>query len=216
MEAENVKTETLIDLTSRDTRRRAPLGRTALIAIALSIGAAWIGLVVTLGVRSDIEAALGTVRFLFKFVFSGGLALAATWFAVCASRPAARLAPAAIALAVTALALIASVLAELISVSPQEWAARMIGSNSFVCVVAIPLLAIVPLSLLLIAMRRGAAGSPMLAGAACGLAAGAAAATAYAAHCPDDSPLFVAVWYVLAIAITTAAGALIGARALRW
>ena len=31
----------------------------------------------------------------------------------------------------------------------------------------------------------------------------------YAAHCTDDSPLFVATWYTLAIAILTAAA---GAR----
>jgi hypothetical protein len=35
-------------------------------------------------------------------------------------------------------------------------------------------------------------------------------------HCPDDSPLFVAVWYPIAIAFMTAVGAALGARLLRW
>jgi hypothetical protein len=42
------------------------------------------------------------------------------------------------------------------------------------------------------------------------------AGTLYALHCPDDSPLFVGIWYVLAAAIVTLAGALCGARLLRW
>ncbi len=211
-----METKALIDLISRDTRRRATLGRTALTAVALALGAAWLSVLMTIGVRPDINGVLGTARFLFKFFFSGGLALAATWFAVRASRPGARLAPAALALGVLALALAASVLAELVLVRPQEWATRMVGFNYLECLLTIPLLAIVPLSLMLIAMKRGAPQYPVLAGAACGLAAGAAAATAYAAHCTDDSPLFVAVWYVLAVAITASIGALIGGRTLRW
>ena len=35
-------------------------------------------------------------------------------------------------------------------------------------------------------------------------------------RCPDDSPLFVAVWYLLAIAIVALTGRVIGARLLRW
>ncbi|MCL2429688.1 MAG: NrsF family protein, partial [Alphaproteobacteria bacterium] len=58
--------------------------------------------------------------------------------------------------------------------------------------------------------------SPGLAGAAAGLAASGAAVVLYASHCPDDSPLFVAVWYSSAIAIVAAAGFLAGARLLRW
>jgi hypothetical protein len=46
--------------------------------------------------------------------------------------------------------------------------------------------------------------------------AAALAATVYAAHCTDDSPLFVATWYSLAIAFVTVVGAVIGSRVLRW
>jgi hypothetical protein len=38
----------------------------------------------------------------------------------------------------------------------------------------------------------------------------------YAAHCSDDSPLFVATWYTLATALVAAIGALAGARFLRF
>jgi hypothetical protein len=53
-------------------------------------------------------------------------------------------------------------------------------------------------------------------GAVAGLLAGGLAATLYATHCPDDSPLFVAIWYSLAIALVVLAGAVVGRRVLRW
>jgi hypothetical protein len=49
-----------------------------------------------------------------------------------------------------------------------------------------------------------------------GLAAGGLAAAIYALFCDQDSPLFVATWYVLGVLIVTAIGAAIGSRLLRW
>ena len=66
------------------------------------------------------------------------------------------------------------------------------------------------------ALRQGAPEHPALAGAAAGLLAGAIGAALYATHCPDDSPLFVAAWYSLAIGFVVALGAVAGARLLRW
>jgi hypothetical protein len=57
---------------------------------------------------------------------------------------------------------------------------------------------------------------PALAGAVAGLLSAGLAATLYAAHCTDDSPLFVATWYTIATALVTAVGALIGSRVLRF
>lgn len=52
-----------------------------------------------------------------------------------------------------------------------------------------------PLSFLLLALRHGAPASPRIAGAVAGLLAGGIAATIYALHYTDSSPLFAAVWY---------------------
>jgi hypothetical protein len=65
-------------------------------------------------------------------------------------------------------------------------------------------------------LRHGAPSRPTLAGAVAGLAAGGLAATFYAAHCTDDSPLFVATWYTIAIAVLTLLGALGASRIARW
>jgi hypothetical protein len=42
------------------------------------------------------------------------------------------------------------------------------------------------------------------------------AATLYASHCTDDSPLFVATWYTIATALVSAIGALAGTKLLRY
>jgi hypothetical protein len=46
--------------------------------------------------------------------------------------------------------------------------------------------------------------------------AGGLGAMLYAIHCVDDSPLFVALWYVPAVALVTLTGTLMGSRILRW
>jgi hypothetical protein len=38
----------------------------------------------------------------------------------------------------------------------------------------------------------------------------------YAVNCTDDSPLFVAVWYSLAIVTVSFVGAVAGRKLLRW
>jgi hypothetical protein len=68
----------------------------------------------------------------------------------------------------------------------------------------------------LLALRHGAPERPDLAEAAAGVFAGAIGAAFYATHCPDDSPLFVATWYSLAIGLVVVAGKLAGRQLLRW
>ncbi len=78
------------------------------------------------------------------------------------------------------------------------------------------LIGIGPLAVFLLALRHGAPTRPGLAGTVAGLLAGGLAATFYAAHCTDDSPLFVATWYSIAVAGLAALGGIIGRRVARW
>jgi len=48
------------------------------------------------------------------------------------------------------------------------------------------------------------------------LLAGALGALVYALHCPETATPFLAVWYVVGMAIPTALGAILGPRLLRW
>ena len=93
---------------------------------------------------------------------------------------------------------------------------RLIGTNSRVCLTAIPLMSLPLLAAALIGLRHGAPARPALAGAIAGLLSAGLAATLYASHCTDDSPLFVVTWYTIATALVTTAGALVGSKVLRF
>ena len=111
---------------------------------------------------------------------------------------------------------VAAVAVELAIVPRATWGTRLVGSNSLVCLSAIPMLSIAPLAAVLAILRAAAPASPALAGAAAGLLAAASGATLYAFHCFDDSPLFVVTWYSLAAIPIVLIGALVGRWLLRW
>jgi hypothetical protein len=66
------------------------------------------------------------------------------------------------------------------------------------------------------AIRRQAPLRLRATGALAGLVSGSIAATTYAFACKENGAGFVLVWYTLGIAISTAVGAMIGLRVLRW
>jgi hypothetical protein len=94
--------------------------------------------------------------------------------------------------------------------------ARLVGRNSSICSAAISLLSLPILAGSLFALRQGAPSRPALVGALAGVMSAALGATLYAAHCADDSPLFVATWYTIAVALMAAVGAAIGSKVLRY
>jgi hypothetical protein len=211
-----VKTETFISMLAAD-RTVATRPTVALsIAVAIGFAVAAIGFLLALGIRPDAAAALGTLRFLFKFVVTLALFAAGVRLALALSTPGADAAKPARLFALPAVLLVGAVAAELMVVPAGAWATRLVGTNARVCLVAIPALALGPLAAVLLALRSAAPTAPSRAGAAAGLVAAALAATLYASHCIDDSPLFVAVWYSLAIILVVAAGAWLGPRVLRW
>ena len=204
-------TQSLIRALSQDAAAgRARLDRRLALGFALAAVLAAIVWSVLLGPRPDIAEAAATLRFPFKFVVTLALAGRAV------ARPGTPVAPAAALLLAAPVLLAAGVVAELFAVPEGARMARLIGTNSAVCLTFIPLIGALPLAVLIAALRNGAPTRPTLAGAFCGLAAGGLAATFYAAHCIDDSPLFVAVWYTIAIGMLTLAGALAGRLVLRW
>ena len=170
----------------------------------------------TLGPRPDIAAAAETPRFLFKFVVTITLAVSAFGLARALSRPGETWRKAMPYLAAAPALLAMAVIVELIVLPPDTWSAKLIGTNSIVCLTFIPLIGIGPLAIFLLALRHGAPTRPALAGAVAGLLAGGIAATFYAAQCTDDSPLFVATWYTIAIAGLALVGAAGANRFVRW
>ena len=170
----------------------------------------------TLGPRPDFMAVKGDPRFIFKFVITLLLALCSAMLVWRLVRPGAPTRLQVAALAIVPIVLAAGVVAELVALPHALWEPKMIGVNGLVCLASIPFFALPMLIAAIVALRHGAPTRPGLTGVVAGLFSGAVAAAIYAAHCPDDSPLFVALWYSLAIAIVVAVGGIAGRLALRW
>lgn len=211
-----METGDLIKALSADaSRRRAPLGRLWAAATVAAVVAAAIVFFTILGPRSDIAEAARTADFLFKFLVTGLLALTALPLLFALSRPEAA-GGRFLWLAAAPAALAATLAVELSLVPSAQWSTRLVGVNSPDCVFLIMAIGAVPLALFIAMLRHAAPTRPTLAGIVAGLAAGGIGATLYAAHCTDDSPLFVAFWYTQAIVVLAIAGGL-GARLFaRW
>jgi hypothetical protein len=90
------------------------------------------------------------------------------------------------------------------------------GQTWRTCVFNIALIALPVFVASLVALKSLAPTQPALAGAAAGAMSAGAGAAVYALHCPELAAPFLAIWYVIGMALPVAAGALMGHRLLRW
>jgi hypothetical protein len=217
LEDKAMQTEDLVEALAADhgSRSAAP-GRVLALALVAGVATAAGLFALMLGPRPDIAEAISTPRFLLKFVETSALAATAIVLALQLMRPGAPNAGATVALIIAPAILMTAVVVEMVLVPSDVWSTRLVGSNSRICLTFIPLLSMPLLVAAMLAMQHGAPTRPRLAGAVAGLVAGGLAATLYAAHCTDDSPLFVATWYTIAIGAVAFAGSLAGPRVLRW
>jgi hypothetical protein len=212
-----MNTNELIEALAADSRHRAAsISSVWWGAVGLAIVLAAAVFFATLGPRPDIATAAETPRFLFKFAVTITLAVSAFGLARALSRPGGAWRKAMLYLAATPVVIAMGAIVELFLLPPDMWEAELVGTNSMVCLAFIPLIGTGPLVIFLLALRHGASARPALAGAVAGLLAGGIAATFYAAQCTDDSPLFVATWYTIAIAGLAAIGAAGAYRFARW
>jgi len=98
----------------------------------------------------------------------------------------------------------------------SHWNGRILSDEWLECLISIPLIAIVPFSVIVWAVRQMAPTDLARTGAFAGLVAGCLSATGYALHCADDSVPFFALWYGGTIALCTFAGWKLGPKLLRW
>lgn len=210
-----MNTDDLISALSRDAGQAGPtVHRRIAIALAVAAVAAFGLLTASIGVRPDLAAASTTMLFTLKMLLVATLAVAAFALVRASARPEAELPK--VVLLVPALLVVFGIGHEIATQLPANLPARLVGRNWRVCLVAIPLLGLLPLAAILTAMSAAAPRNATLAGAFSGFAAGAVAALFYGLHCTDDSPLFVVTWYSLAIGMLTVAGAAVGRRILAW
>ena len=98
----------------------------------------------------------------------------------------------------------------------SHWKGAILSDEWLECVLSIPLIAIVPFSVIVWAVRQMAPTDLARTGAFAGLIAGCLSAIGYALHCADDSIPFFTLWYGGTIALCTFAGWKLGPKLLRW
>lgn len=82
---------------------------------------------------------------------------------------------------------------------------RLAPAQGVRCVAAIVLLSLPVMVLLAVLMRRAAPVRPAWSAGVAGVAASTSGALVFAACCPMNDPLYIAVWYSVGVAIVTAA-----------
>ena len=196
---------------------KPPVSRTVSLGVFAGVAVTAAVFFWLLHVRSDFSYAIThEPRFIFKFVFVLSLCIPALLLVQRLSRPDGEIGLPLKVLLLAPLLLAAAVLLEMNVIPAEYWSVSALGTMPVPCMKYIPILSIAPLLAGLFVMRQGATSNPTLAGAAVGLLAAAIGATFYATFCVDDSPMFLAIWYIGGISIVVALGALIGSRFLRW
>ena len=212
-----METEQLIRTLAADNLHRArPVGLVLALALLAAAPVSMVMFLTELGVRPDVMTAMHNPFFDLKFVVTLALAVSAIVVSLHLSRPEASLKGWAWLLLIPAGILASAIASEMMMPQRLPMMTRLIGSNSRVCMTAIPLMSLPLLAAALIGLRHGAPTRPAVAGAIAGLLSAGLAATLYASHCTDDSPLFVTTWYTISTALVTAIGALVGPRVLRF
>ena len=210
-------TDQLIRTLAADSGHRArPVGFVLALALLSAAPFSVAMFLLSLGVRPDVMIAMHNPFFDLKFAVTLALATSAMALGLHLSRPEATLRGWAWLLLIPAGLLAGGIASEMMLPQRLPMMTRLVGSNSRVCLTAIPLISLPLLAAALIGLRHGAPTRPAVTGAIAGLVSAGFAATLYASHCTDDSPLFVATWYSIGTALVAAIGALAGSRVLRF
>jgi hypothetical protein len=211
-----MKTDDLIRALATDTSRQPDLRTTLLLGMVPSLAIAVLAVWLVLGFRSDLATALVTPVSVVRILLTGLLGIVATRLALLLARPEGRQSARLWPLALIAIAAIGLLLWAFVTTPQDARQMATVGKTMITCLVAIPLLSVLPVATLHHVLRRGATTAPALAGFVAGGAGSGLAASIYALYCTEDSPLFYVTWYGLAIMGVTLISTMIGAHNLRW
>lgn len=213
-----MKTDELIGLLARGVEPavRAVAGVRVARHAALGVLGSALVMLAFYGPRHDLAAAALLPMFWLKLLAPLVVAFAGGWLVARLGRPG-MTARRGWQLALVPVALVwAIALLQWMDAQPAARPALLWGQTWRYCAWSIGLIGAPVFVAALAALRALAPTRLRAAGAAAGLLAGAAGAAVYALHCPELAAPFIAVWYVLGVALPTAIGAAIGPRLLRW
>ena len=169
-----------------------------------------------LDMREDFADALTTWRYLLKILATASIAVVGVALLFRIARPQCASSSNMKWVLLALMPLAFGLAAEMTALPMAQWSASAMGRGAIYCLSLVPLIAVGPLAATLVTLKGGAPQSPTMAGAIAGFAAGGVGAFIYTLHCSNDSPFYVAIWYLSAIGIVTLIGAGIGRTWLRW
>ena len=213
-----MKTDDLVALLASGVLPTAPQAASRKLGIALGLGIP-ISLAILLagfGLRPDLMAVINLPMFWVKLLFPLCIASAALVIVHRLARPGVRAGQAWLGFLVPVLLMGSLGVAALWRVSAQDWSMALLGQTWNTCVLSIGVISLPVLLATLVSLKWLAPTRPDLAGAAAGALAGGLGATIYALHCVEMAAPFVFVWYSASMLLMVFAGALLGARWLRW
>ena len=185
-------------------------------ALMAGVAGAGVLMLALFGLRPDLLATMALPMFWGKLVFAAALAAAGLALLRRMARPGMPLGHAVLWLAVPPLVLWGMALGALWQVPAAERMPLILGSTWRTCPFNIAALSVPAFVAGFWALKGAAQTRLAWAGAGAGLLAGALGALVYALHCPEMATPFLAVWYVVGMAIPTVLGAILGPRLLRW
>lgn len=168
------------------------------------------------GIRPDLFAAFLELRTVWKWVLPLLVATAGIALAFHLARPGAHAGRWGLLLWLAVSIAVWLVGGRLVILSPDQWVEAAKGKTLVICLISIVGIGLPGLIATLLVLQRGATTRPTLTGMAAGLGCAGASTVVYALHCTEDDPLFFVTWYGSAIGLLGLAGALLGARMLRW
>ena len=211
-----MRTDDLIRAMAADTEPARPVAATLAAGLLLCAAVLAAMFLPAMGMRPDLGSALMRLPVVVKQAAPLLVALGAFGAALRLARPGMPAGGWVWVLTAAPLILALAVGGAMRAMPASDWMPAMMGQSNGQCVGFITLMALPLLAVALWALRDGASTRPAVSGALAGLLAGGAAAVVYSLHCTEDSPLFYAVWYGLAVLIATGVGAALGSRVLRW
>jgi len=213
-----VRTDDLIKIISTNVEAVNYREPQQMIVISAGLGAvvAFVAMVLVLGVRTDLSELRPWLFVAAKSIFAGAIFGISLANLTRIARPGGeRRVSLALGFVPFVGALIAAA-ASLAIMPLSDWKDMIFGEYWLLCLVCIPLNAVVPFAGMVWAMRQLAPTNLTMAGVMAGRTAGGISTFAYALHCTDDSFPFIALWYSLTIALCAVLGGVVGRQLLRW
>ena len=211
-----MKTHELIALLASDPLPSRPPAWHLPLAAALALALTLAMVVGGWGLHADLSGLVASASYQLKTVWLLGLALSSGWLLWKAARPAQRDGYGMHGIGVSLLAMAGLGVYNLLQADPANRLALLMGQSWWSCPLSIALIALPWLAVWLLYLRHMAPTHLAWSGASAGFLSGALATGLYSLHCSETSYAFFSVWYVVGMALSTAVGAVLGPRWLRW